>query len=218
MAGGLFTSGRGVDPRAAREGVAHLRAVDPTLWALIDRVGPYRLEADRGPDHFAALCESIVYQQLNGKAAAVIHRRFVDRLGGPPDPTRVAAASDADLRGVGLSGAKTRALKDLALAATDGRLPLPVDPAAPDEAIAEQLVRVRGIGPWTADMFLLFHLGRADVWPVGDFAIRTAAKRLYGLRGDPTPARLHRLAAPWRPWRSVASWYLWRSLDTPGRA
>lgn len=218
MAGGLFASARGVDPRAAKEGVAHLRAVDPKLRELIDRVGPYRLEPDRGPDHFAALCESIVYQQLAGKVAAVIHRRFVESLSAPPSPKSVHRATEAELRAVGLSGAKTRALKDLALAATDGRLPLPIDHSTPDEQIAAQLVRVTGIGPWTAQMFLIFHLGRDDVWPIGDFAIRTAAKRLYGLRGDPKPARLQKLAAPWRPWRSVASWYLWRSLDKPGRA
>lgn len=207
-----------VDAAAARDGVSHLRRVDPRLSELIDRVGPYGLVADRGPDHFGALAQAIVYQQLAGKVAAIIHGRFLGLFPRPPDARAVAAVEDATLRGVGLSGAKVRALKDLSLAATDRRLPLPIDAASADDDVVERLTCVTGIGPWTAHMFLIFHLGRPDVWPIGDFAIRTSAKRLYRLRGDPSRDRLERLALPWRPWRSVASWYLWRALDTPGRA
>ncbi len=207
-----------VDSRAASEGVAHLRRVDRRLEELIERVGPYGLGADRGPDHFGALAQSIIYQQLAGKVAAIIHGRFLGLFPKPPDARAVAALDEPTLRSVGLSGAKARALKDLSLAATDRRLPLPIDHAIDDDEVVAQLTRVKGIGPWTAHMFLMFHLGRPDVWPVGDFAIRLSAKRLYNLRGEPSRARLERLAAPWRPWRSVASWYLWRALDTPGRA
>ena len=208
----------GIDARAAREGVAHLTRVDPRLGALIERVGPYGLGADRGPDHFGALAQSIVYQQLAGKVAATIHARFLGLFPETPSAGAVAEMDATALRAVGLSAAKTRALKDLALATGDGRLALPIDETIADDDVVERLTAVTGIGPWTAHMFLMFHLGRPDVWPIGDFAIRLSAKRLYGLRGEPSRARLERLAAPWRPWRSVASWYLWRALDTPGRA
>ena len=202
----------------AREGVEHLRRADPVLAALIDRVGPFGLAAKRHRDHFGSLSRAIVYQQLSGKAAETIHGRYLALFPGTPTPRAVLDATPARLRAAGLSGAKAAALLDLASATLDGRLPLPVSARLSDEEIVERLVNVRGIGPWTAQMFLMFHLGRPDVLPVGDLGLRTGAKRLYRLRGDPSPARLLRLAEPWRPWRSVATWYLWRSLDPQAAA
>ena len=197
----------------AREGVEHLRRVDPRLRALIDRVGPFAMEKRRHGDHFGSLSRAIVYQQLSGKAAGTIHGRYLALFPEAPTPRAVLDAEVAHLRGAGLSGAKVAALRDLASAAVDGRVTLPIPHRLSDEEIVERLVTVRGIGPWTAQMFLMFHLRRPDVLPLGDLGFRTGAKRLYGLRGDPSPARLERLAEPWRPWRSVAVWYLWRSLD-----
>jgi 3-methyladenine DNA glycosylase/8-oxoguanine DNA glycosylase len=197
----------------AREGVEHLRRVDPRMRALIDRVGPFGLEKRRHGDHFGSLSRAIVYQQLSGKAAGTIHGRYLALFPEAPTPRAVLDAEVERMRSAGLSGAKVAALRDLAAAALDGRLTLPIPSRLFDEEIVERLVTVRGIGPWTAQMFLMFHLGRPDVLPLGDLGFRTGAKRLYGLRGDPSPTRLERLAEPWRPWRSVAVWYLWRSLD-----
>ena len=197
----------------AREGVEHLRRVDPRMRALIDRVGAFGMTKPRHDDHFGSLSRAIVYQQLSGKAAGTIHGRYLSLFPEAPTPRAVLDAEVERMRSAGLSGAKVAALRDLAAAATDGRLPLPVPTRLTDEEIVERLVTVRGIGPWTAQMFLMFHLGRPDVLPLGDRGFRTGAKRLYGLRGEPSPARLLRLAEPWRPWRSVAVWYLWRSLD-----
>ena len=201
----------------AREGVEHLRRADPVLARIIDRAGAYALVARRHRDHFGTLARAIVFQQLSGKAAEAIHRRFLALFPTPrPAPDEVLSVPDTALRGAGLSRAKVLAVRDLAAAAGDGRLPLPLPPRLSDEEIIARLTCVRGIGPWTAHMFLMFHLGRPDVLPVGDLGLVTAAKRAYGLRGKVKPARLERLAEPWRPWRSVATWYLWRSLDAPG--
>jgi 3-methyladenine DNA glycosylase/8-oxoguanine DNA glycosylase len=197
-------------------GVAHLVAADPVLAGIVARVGPYTLVPRRHRDHFGSLARAIVFQQLSGKAADTIHKRFLGLFPEAPTPTHVVSATDAALRGAGLSRAKVAALRDLASAALDGRLPLPLSHRLADEEIVERLVSVRGIGPWTAQMFLMFHLGREDVLPTGDLGLRTAAKRAYRLRGDTSPERLERLAAPWRPYRSIATWYLWRSLETPG--
>ena len=201
----------------AREGVQHLRRADPVLAEIIGRVGAYGLSPRRHRDHFGTLARAIVFQQLSGKAAETIHGRYLALFPTPrPAPHHVLAVPDTALRGAGLSGAKVLAVRDLAAAATDGRLTLPLPPRLSDEEIVERLTRVRGIGPWTAHMFLMFHLGRPDVLPVGDLGLRTAVRRAYRVRGEPTPARLEKIAAPWRPWRSVATWYLWRSLETPG--
>ena len=201
----------------ARDGVAHLERVDPVLAAIIGRVGAYGLEPRRHRDHFGTLARAIVFQQLSGKAAETIHGRYLALFPTKrPAPEEVLSAPDAVLRGAGLSGAKVLAVRDLAAAAMDGRLPLPLSARLTDEEIVERLTCVRGIGPWTAHMFLMFHLGRPDVLPVGDLGLQSAVKRAYRVRGVPTPARIEKLAAPWRPWRSVATWYLWRSLETPG--
>lgn len=156
---------------------------------------------------------AIVYQQLSGSAAGTIHARLSARLGGVPDAHAIARVDDEALRSVGLSAAKTRALRDLSERVLDGRLPLAGLDTLSDEAIIEALVQVRGIGPWTAQMFLMFRLGRPDVLPVLDLGVRKGAQVMHRLRALPDAARLERLARPWRPWRSVASWYCWRALE-----
>jgi 3-methyladenine DNA glycosylase/8-oxoguanine DNA glycosylase len=201
------------DPAAA---VAHLRASDGTLAALIDRVGPFAPELKPAASLFEALLRSIVYQQLHGKAAATIHGRVLavlDQHGGPT-PEAATRATDAALRGAGLSGNKLRAIRDLAARCLDGTVPaLPGAHRLGDDELVARLTEVRGIGPWTVHMLLIFHLGRPDVMPTGDFAIRLGFKKLYRKRKDPTPEAILKHTRHWQPYRSVASWYLWRSLD-----
>jgi len=201
-----------------RKAEAHLRAADPVLARIIEVVGPAPLKVDRSPA-FAALLQSIVYQQISGKAAAAIHRRLCAALGRPiPRPHDVTAASDEALRGAGLSRVKVAYMRDLALRAVSG-LPLRSLSRLDDEQVVEALIEVKGIGRWTAEMFLMFRLLRPDVLPVGDYGIRKAMQKAYRLRKLPKPDVMQRIAAPWRPYRSVACWYLWRSLDSPaGRA
>jgi DNA-3-methyladenine glycosylase II len=201
---------------AHTEGVAHLARVDPVLRSIVERVGPLRLRAPRRVDAFAALARAIVFQQLSGKAAETIHGRFAALFDGGPTPSGVLDAAEERLRSAGLSRAKALAVRDLAAATRDGRLVLPLSRRLDDDALVERLVSVRGIGPWTAHMFLILQWGRPDVLPVADLGLRNAVRRAYGLRRDPDPARLSALAEPWRPWRSVATWYLWRSLDVEG--
>jgi 3-methyladenine DNA glycosylase/8-oxoguanine DNA glycosylase len=198
------------------EGVAHLERADPVMRAIVGRVGPMSLRPPRRVDTFSSLARAIVFQQLSGKAAATIHGRFAALFDGRPTPERVLDAAEERLRGAGLSRAKVLAVRDLASATLDGRLALPLSRRLEDEAVVERLVTVRGIGPWTAHMFLIFQWGRPDVLPVADLGLRNAVRRAYGLRRDPTPERLASIAAPWRPFRSVATWYLWRSLDAAG--
>lgn len=202
-------------PSAHDDAVEHLRRADPVLARIVARVGPCTLVVPSRPEPFRALARAIVFQQLSGKAADTIHGRFAALFRGRPTAERVLAADEAALRAAGLSRGKVAAVRDLAAAATDGRLPRRFPPTMSDAEVEAALVRVRGIGPWTAQMFLLFHLGRPDVWPVGDLGVRTAVRRAYGMRREPSPARLERVAAPWRPFRSIATWYLWRSLDAP---
>jgi 3-methyladenine DNA glycosylase/8-oxoguanine DNA glycosylase len=202
------------DPAAA---VAHLRSRDPLLAAVLDRVGPFTLRPRRVGSLFEALLRSIVYQQLHGSAAAAIHARVLAVLArhGPPGPEVLAHTTDAELRGAGLSGNKLRAVRDLAAKCLDGTVPtLREARRLPDDELIARLTQVRGIGPWTVHMLLLFYLGRPDVMPTGDFAIRAAFQKIYRKRKPPTPETLLRHARLWQPYRSVASWYLWRSLDT----
>ena len=201
-----------------RKAEAHLRRVDPVLARIVDAVGPAPLKINRAPA-FAALLESIVYQQISGKAAAAIHRRLCSALGRPiPRPRDVTAASDEALRAAGLSRVKVAYLRDLAVRSVSG-LPLRSLSRKDDEQVVEALIEVKGIGRWTAEMFLMFRLLRPDVLPVGDYGIRKAMQQAYKLRKLPKPDVMQRIAAPWRPYRSVACWYLWRSLDSPaGRA
>jgi DNA-3-methyladenine glycosylase II len=195
--------------------VRHLKRVDPTLRRVIERVGPCRFAVRAEGEHFDHLVRAIVYQQLAGKAAAAIHGRILGLFGDrAPTPAELLAARTARLRRVGLSRQKLDYLRDLARKAHAGALPFDTLAELDDEAILTALTAVKGVGPWTAQMFLMFRLGRPDVLPVLDFGIRKAMHQAYRLRRMPTPAQMERIAAPWRPYRTVACWYLWRSLDT----
>ncbi len=203
------------DPRRA---IAHLREADAPLAGVIDRVGPYAIELQPAESLFEAMLRSIVYQQLHGKAAATIHGRvltLLDRHGGVTPPA-VQRATAEDLRAAGLSRAKLAAILDLADKCQAGVVPTLAEAAAlSDDDLVTRLTEVRGIGPWTVHMLLIFTLGRPDVMPTGDFAIRLAFKKLYRKRTDPKPDAILQHARRWQPYRSVASWYLWRSLQLP---
>jgi DNA-3-methyladenine glycosylase II len=203
------------EPAAA---TAHLRASDEILAALMDQVGPYALELKPTASLFAALLQSIVYQQLHAKAASTILGRVQAELKphGGAKPEALGKVSDAALRRAGLSRNKLLAVRDLAAKCLAGTVPsLREAHALGDDELVARLTEVRGIGPWTVHMLLIFYLGRPDVMPTGDFAIRAGFKRLYGKRRDPSPEAVLRHARRWQPYRSVASWYLWRSLDAP---
>lgn len=199
------------DPEAA---LAHLRAADPILADLIDRVGPYAIRRDETGTVFTGLLRSIVYQQLSGKAAATILGRVHGLFRGGVTPEKILRASDEKLRGAGLSRAKTLAVRDLARRVKTGALPtLEEIHLMEDEAIIESLTEVRGIGRWTAEMLLIFRLGRHDVLPVDDYGVRKGFALTFKKRALPTREQLARHGARWKPYRSVASWYLWRALD-----
>ena len=200
----------------AEEAVQLLGARDPKLQALMERVGPFRMRLDVAASPFEALCESIIYQQITGKAAASIAGRFRDRVGEGrfPSPERIIAAEDTLLREVGLSRGKCAALRDLAAKSLDGTVPVMRRlRSMEDDAIVEQLTQVRGIGRWTAEMFLIFRLGRPDVLPVHDYGVRKGFKLAFRTRELPKPETIARRGERWRPYRTVASWYLWRALD-----
>jgi DNA-3-methyladenine glycosylase II len=199
-----------IDIQAA---LAHLRAGDPTLAVVIQRVGPYAMQY-RDPD-FETLVRSIVYQQISGRAALSIFTRLRAACadGARMSAAAVLALDAAGLRLLGLSQQKSLYLRDLAQRAADGRLDLAALAALPDEAVIEHLTQVKGVGRWTAQMFLMFALRRPDVLPVADLGIRAAVAKAYRLRKPPTAARLEKIARPWRPYASVACWYLWRSLE-----
>jgi 3-methyladenine DNA glycosylase/8-oxoguanine DNA glycosylase len=184
------------------------------LARVIARVGPCALSA-RGDDTFEALLHSIVYQQLNGKAAATILGRVLKVLGGRATPARALRASDADLRAAGLSRNKLLAVRDLAAKCASGEVPRRrALEALSDADVVARLTAVRGVGEWTAHMFLMFRLGRPDVLPTGDYGVRKAFGLLYRRGGRlPPPSALEKHGRRWAPYRTVASWYLWRSLD-----
>ena len=196
--------------------LAHLRAGDAELAAQINRIGPFALELKSADSLFEALLQSIIYQQLHGKAAAMIHGRvlvILKKLGGP-NAEALTGATDEALRRAGLSRAKLAAVRDLAAKCIEGTVPtMRAALKMADDELVTRLSEVRGIGPWTVHMLLIFYLGRPDVLPTGDFAIRLAFKKLYRKRKDPTPEVIVEHARRWQPYRSVASWYLWRSLD-----
>ena len=197
------------DPEAGRRALARL---EPRFRPLMRRCGPLALALRPAPSPFEALAESIVYQQLHGKAAASIFARIKALHGGSPlTPEAIAGAPDEDLRKAGLSRAKLAAVKDLADKA--GMVPgWAALRKLDDETILERFTQVRGIGPWTVEMLLIFRLGRSDVWPVDDFAVRKAYGQLFGI-AEPKPKEMRARAEAWRPWRTVAAWYLWRSLE-----
>jgi DNA-3-methyladenine glycosylase II len=199
-----------IDYTKARRTIARR---DPVLGDLMRRHGACGLVDSQHTDPFQALVHAIVSQQLSTKAAATIASRVDGLLGGLPTPARVAAVSDVQLRAVGLSGQKVGYLRDLCRRLEDGSLRLDTLDDMTDEGVIAALTSVKGIGRWTAEMFLMFRLHRPDVFPVGDLGIVKAIKVAYGLRALPTPTRMLRLGEAWRPYRSVACWYLWASLD-----
>jgi DNA-3-methyladenine glycosylase II len=199
------------------EGLEHLRASDDTLAAVIDERGPLDLDArvrGRPQDAYGALLRAIVGQQLSVKAARTIYERFAGLFGGrTPTPEELLEIDADTLRAAGLSRAKANYVRSLAEHVISGQLELDRLDELSDERVTAELVAVKGLGQWTADMFLIFHLGRPDVLPVGDLGVRRAVERLYGFEALPSAAELEALGERWRPWRSLASLYLWESLD-----
>ena len=206
-------------PRALwqRVAVRHLkRAADPVLAGIIERVGPCRFAGRTTGSHLDALVRSIVSQQLSTSAASTIHSRLIALVGEQnPLAQHWLALDDPVLRGAGLSRQKIAYIRDLARHVQDGELPMAKLHEMSDDEVIESLTRVKGIGVWTAQMFLMFRLGRPDILPVLDLGIRNAIRRAYRLRKEPTEKRMRALAKPWEPYRSVASWYLWQSLELP---
>jgi O-6-methylguanine DNA methyltransferase len=204
-----------------RRAVAHVKAADPKLARVIDAAGPVVLELKKTPSLFGALAEAIVYQQLSGKAAATIHGRvcaLFPRAAHGPTAAHIARVADERLRGAGLSAAKVLALKDLAKRDLSGELPTLAEARTLDDAtIVERLTAVRGIGRWTAEMLLIFRLGRPDVLPVDDYGVRKGFALAHRKRALPTPKDLARHGERWRPYRTVASWYCWRALEIEKR-
>jgi DNA-3-methyladenine glycosylase II len=215
------------DPAAA---IAALSAADPKLARLIARVGPFNLRLATNQSPFEALTESIIYQQVHGKAAAAIHARLIAGFQPlptltpiHPTPQQILDCPTAQLRAAGLSANKTLALRDLAAKTIDNTVPtLARIRRMDDAAIIDHLTQVRGIGKWTVEMFLIFRLGRPDIFPTSDYGVRKGfALTFQGLKPTtkvtpdllPTPADMERRAKKWTPWRSVATWYLWRACD-----
>ena len=194
-----------------RKPINHLKKCDPVLRGIIERVGPFRMEY--GVPQFSSLAEAIVYQQLNGKAAQTIFKRFASLAGEPLTPEGILRLSDEQLRRVGLSKQKSAYLKDLAQKTAAGVLDFSKLPELPDEEVIEHLTQVKGIGVWTAHMFLIFSLRRLNVLPTGDYGVQMALKRHYRKRKLPKPKDMEKIARAWEPYRSVACWYMWRSLD-----
>jgi DNA-3-methyladenine glycosylase II len=198
-----------------RKAMAHLQQADPVMRAIIERVGPCRMEFS--PPAFESLAETIVYQQLNGKAALTIFDRFAALAGEPLTPRGILQLTDEQMRSVGLSKQKSSYLKDLAAKTEAGLLNFSRLPDLPDEEVIAHLIQVKGIGVWTAQMFLMFTLKRANVLPTGDYGVQAAIKKHYGKRKMPKPEVMAKIAKCWEPYRSVACWYLWRSLDIKTR-
>lgn len=222
-----------------RKALIHLKKSDPVLGAIINRIGPCRITY--GPPEFESLAESIVYQQLNGKAAATIFERFAALAGDPITPEGILRLTDAQMRGVGLSKQKSSYLRDLAAKTSDGSLDFSRLPKMADAEVIEHLTQVKGIGVWTAQMFLMFSLKRGNVLPTGDLGVRmamhkhyldtqlterakkTSSKKKKSAANEaakvkaktklPTPEQMEKIAATWEPYRSIACWYLWRALD-----
>lgn len=197
-----------------RKAVSHLRSADPVMARVIERVGPCRYRVNDGGSHFDAVVRSIVYQQLSGSAAATIHSRLLDLYGGStPEPARLLETPDDVLRGVGLSRQKISYLRDLATRVVSEDVPMHSIHELDDEGVIAALTRVKGVGRWTAQMFLMFRLGRPDVLPELDLGVRKAIQLAYRTRALPSTERVHKIGARWAPYRTIASWYLWASLD-----
>ena len=195
-----------------RKAIEHLKSSDPTLRAIIESVGPCRIEY--GEPTFASLAETIVYQQLNGKAAATIFGRFADLAGRPVTPQGVLKLTDPEMRAAGLSKQKLSYLRSLAELTLSGEVNFEQLPNLPNEEVIAHLTRVKGIGVWSAQMFLMFTLRRPDILPTGDLGIQIAMRKHYRKRKLPKPKEMEKIAKAWAPYRTYACWYLWRSVDT----
>jgi DNA-3-methyladenine glycosylase II len=210
-----------------RKAILHLKKMDPVMRAIIERVGPFRMEF--GEPTFHSLAESIAYQQLNGKAALTIFKRFTDLAGDPLTPQGILKLTPAQMRSVGLSKQKSSYLLDMAERAQRGELDFSHIHELSDDGVIEHLTQVKGVGVWTAHMFLMFTLKRPDILPTGDFGIRMAMYKYYLDRRKnawgspkarkrkivlPNPEQMEKIAKSWEPYRSIACWYLWKSLDT----
>jgi len=197
-----------------RKAVNQLRRVDPVMAGVIDAVGPCRFKATAELTHFEAVARSIIYQQLSGKAAGTIHGRFVALFGGArPNARALAALPDEAFRGAGISRQKLGYLRDLAARVVEGTVPIDTLHDLPDDDVIRHLTSVKGVGIWTAQMFLMFRLGRPDVLPDLDLGIRKGIQQAYRLRKLPDAKKVHTIGARWAPYRTIASWYLWRSID-----
>jgi len=194
-----------------RKAINHLKKSDPVMRGIIERVGPCRMEF--GEPVFHSLAEAIVYQQLNGKAAVTIFKRFATLAGEPLIPEGIVKLTDAQMRSVGLSKQKSSYLRDMAERAIRGELDFTRLPEMSDEEVIKHLTQVKGVGVWTAHMFLMFTLKRPNVLPTGDFGVQMAIKKYYNKRKLPKPVQMEKIAKPWEPYRSIACWYLWRRLD-----
>lgn len=197
-----------------RSPASHLSAADPALARIIAQVGPYRPVALPDGSHFDAVMRAIVYQQISGAAATtILGRVFALFAGSSPSPEQLLAATDESLRAAGLSRQKIGYLRDLAAKAHSGEVPFDALDSREDEEIIAELVKVKGVGRWTAQMFLMFRLRRPNVLPVLDLGIQNAIRKAYRLRKRPTPERVARIGARWAPHATLACWYLWRSLE-----
>lgn len=197
------------DAEAARR---HLLRSDPVMRALVKQVGPYAMEVRGRP--YESLLRAILYQQLAGSAAAAIERRFLAMFDGAiPTPAQLAPMTDEQLRTAGISRQKASYMRSIAEHFADGRLSDTKLMRASDDGVVDAVTQIKGVGRWTADMLLMFCIGRPDVLPVGDLGVQNSMKLAYGLKDAPKPAEMEAIAEPWRPYRSAGSWYLWRRAD-----
>ena len=194
-----------------RKAIYHLKKSDPVMRAIIERVGPFRMEY--GEPTFHSLAESILYQQLNGKAAVTIFKRFTDAAGTPLTPEGILKLTAPQMRAVGLSKQKSSYLRDLAEKTQSGLLNFEKLADMEEAEVIEHLTQVKGVGVWTAHMFLMFAMRRPDVLPTGDYGIQMAIKKYYHKRKLPKPKDMEKIAKAWSPYRSIACWYLWKSMD-----
>jgi DNA-3-methyladenine glycosylase II len=205
-----------MSPVSHRKAITHLKSIDPVMAEVIDAVGKCTLVPRTEWTHFDALLRSIVYQQLSGKAAATIHGRVLELIGdGEGTPRRIVDTSHDKFRAAGLSNAKASYVRNLAEHVLDGSLPVETLHELTDDEIISALTQVKGIGTWSAQMFLMFRLGRPDVLPTTDLGVQKGVQRAYKLRKLPTPAQVLRRGEKWAPYRTVASWYMWRVLELP---
>ncbi len=200
---------------SVEEALDHLRGADEPLSRLIDQVGPYQARI-RYADPYASLLRTILFQQLAGPAASAIQRRFLALYGSeeaPPTPEQLLATSDEELRGAGVSRQKSGYMRDLALHVAEGRLDFEELTRLEDEEVIQRITAVKGLGEWSAHMYLMFHMGRPDVLPVGDLGVRNGMRLVYALEETPTPAQAREIGNRWAPYRSVGSWYMWRAAE-----